>query len=92
MYIFTKNTHCFYISPLRGTVISQLIVMKFGTAIDLSYVINYAKFSVDWSLEWGLVSNQILGFFWLYLRMFLTLHFAAAHAVMVVRSTCHKAD
>jgi len=42
--------------------VSQLIALKFSTLIELAYVINFAKFGVDWSQGWGLVSSQILGF------------------------------
>jgi len=45
-----------------GGAVSQLIGMKFGTIIELTYVINVAKFGVDWSQGWGLVSSQILRF------------------------------
>jgi len=33
----------------QGFVVSQLIAMKFGTLIELTYIINFAKFGVDWS-------------------------------------------
>jgi len=35
---------------------------KFGT-LTLTYVLNFAKFGVDWSQSWGLVSSQISGFY-----------------------------
>jgi len=35
---------------------------EFGTLIELAYVINFAKFGVDRSQGWGLVSSQIIGF------------------------------
>jgi len=47
---------------IRGGAVSQLIAMKFGTLIELTYVINFITFGVDWSQGWGLVSSQILGF------------------------------
>jgi hypothetical protein len=34
-----------------------------GNPVDLTYVINYAKFGVDRSQGWSLVSSQILGFY-----------------------------
>jgi len=40
--------------------VSQLIAMAFGTLIELTYVINFAKFGGDRSLGFGLVSSQIL--------------------------------
>jgi len=36
--------------------------MKFGTLIELTYVISLAKFGVDRSQGFGLVSSQILRF------------------------------
>jgi len=33
-----------------------------GILTELTYVINFAKFGVDRSQGWGLVSSQILGF------------------------------
>jgi len=45
IYIHTsKNAHMCYISPLRRSVISQLIVLKFSTLLDLTYVISSAMF------------------------------------------------
>jgi len=64
IYINTlKNALWCYISPLREVAISQLIAMKYGTLIELTYVINFIKFGVDRSQGWSLVSSQILGFF-----------------------------
>jgi len=56
--------------------------MKFGTLIEVTYEINLAKFGVDRSQGWGLMSSQILGFLALLEKPSLTLHSAAAHAVM----------
>jgi len=53
--IYNKNEHWCYISPVRGGAVSQLIALKFGTLIELSYVITFAKFGVDWSQGWCLV-------------------------------------
>jgi len=50
------------IPPVRGGPVSQLLEMKFGTLIEITYVIYFAKFDVDRSLGWGLGSSQILGF------------------------------
>jgi len=47
IYIYAKNAHWCYISPVRGSVVSQLIAKEFGTLIELTYVINFAKFGVD---------------------------------------------
>jgi len=55
-YTYTKNAHWCYISPARGVAISQLIAMKFGTRVELTYVINFAEFGVDQSQGWGLMS------------------------------------
>jgi len=62
LYIYTKSAHWCYISSLRGGTVSQLIGMKFGTLIELTYLINFAKWGVERSQGWGLVSSQILGF------------------------------
>jgi len=43
--------------------VSQLSAMKFVTLIEFIYVIQLVKFGVDWSQGWGLVSSQILGFY-----------------------------
>jgi len=51
-----------YIPPVRGGAVSQLIGRKFGTLIELTYAINFAKFGVHRSQGSGLVSSQILGF------------------------------
>jgi len=59
--------------------------MKFGTLIELTYVINFAKFGVDGSQGYGLVSRQILGFLPLLEKPSLTLHSAAAHAVIKIK-------
>jgi len=58
----TKNAHWCYISPVRGCAVSQLIVVKFGTLIELIYVIDFAKFGADRSQGWGQVSSQIFWF------------------------------
>jgi len=50
-----------YFTSTRGAV-SQLIGIKFGKIIELTYVINFAKLGVNRSQGWGLVSSQILGF------------------------------
>jgi len=50
-----------YISPAHGRTVAQLIAVKFGKLIELTSVIKFAKFGVDWSHGWGLVSSQILG-------------------------------
>jgi len=44
-----------YISPLRESIISPQIAMKFCTLIILIYVINLVKFDVDWSQDWWAV-------------------------------------
>jgi len=50
----------YFTSGPSGGAVSQLIAMKLGTPIELTYVINFAKFGVDWSQGWGLVSSHIL--------------------------------
>jgi len=60
IYIYTKNAQLCYISLMRGGAVSQLIGIIFGTLMELTYVINFAKFGVDQSQGWGLVSSQIL--------------------------------
>jgi len=35
-----------------GGAVSQLIGIKFGPLIELTYVINFAKFGVDWLQGW----------------------------------------
>jgi len=50
-----------------GAPFLELIAMKCGTLIELTYVINFAMFGVYRSQRWGVVSSQILGFC-LYLR------------------------
>jgi len=57
-----KTNKRIHISPVRGGAVSQLIAMKFGTLIELTYVIKFAKFCFDRPQGWGLVSTQILGF------------------------------
>jgi len=52
----------YFTSTVRGGAVSQLIAMKFGTLTELTYIINFAKFGVDWSQGWGLVNSQILVF------------------------------
>jgi len=52
---------------ITSNAISQLIVLKIGTLVKLTYVINVAKFSVYRSHGWGMVNSEILRVF-LYLR------------------------
>jgi len=57
--IFFPHAHRCYISSVRGGAVSQLIAMKFGTLVELTYVINFANFGVDrsqvgvwWAVEY----------------------------------------
>jgi len=46
---------------ITWSAVSQLIAVQFGTRLELTYVINnFAKFGVDRSRGWGLMSSQIL--------------------------------
>jgi len=68
--------HTLKIRKYVGGVVSQLIAMKFGTLIELTCAIKFAKFSVDRSQGWVLVAFSLLN------KPFLTLHIAAAHGVI----------
>jgi len=76
-----------YILPVRGGAVSRLIAMKFGTLIELTYIINFAKFGVDRLEGWGLVSRQTLGVCLnLPEKPSLTLHSANAHDAVMPRN------
>jgi len=51
-----------HIGVIFHQYVSQLIGMKYGTLIEFTYVTKLAKFGVDRSQGWGLVSSQMLGF------------------------------
>jgi len=62
IYTYTKNRHWCNISPVRGGAISRLIAMKFGTLIELIYLINFAEFDVDRSQGWSGEQSNIRAF------------------------------
>jgi len=62
-FLFSNVSWHYSLSVLMcRKAVNQLITIKFATLIVglLIYVIQFAKFGVDWSQGWGLVSSQAL--------------------------------
>jgi len=56
-------------TPMCGGASFESIAMKYVTVIDLSYVINIAKFGVDRLQGWGLMASIQILEFWLHMRI-----------------------